>query len=312
MKIVSLNLLLILLLLVGTSTASKSLDYYSDYFSFIGQDEQGFVIFALDNNRGGDEGDYRAEHFGILYDQHQGWIDLVGIGEYQNPLRILSTIPDSTAFKFSGHPNSGIRIQSRINDLRLEINPLKIQLEEITKNRNQKWGNAAAVLYWQGRTIPGRVIYEGLRQENWNHLTHRYSNDWDNLQGFYLALQNGHPDSWQDIFLRAEGKKQDLKTRGFVDTGQVQAEISAQDLKVNRKSWALGFYRWPKGWQMHLKPTPSATLQDPLSPLLRLNQVSRQNISNRLIGGFAMSVVSGTIEIDGRSSRVLGLVELIK
>ena len=46
------------------------LEYYSDYFSFTGQDSQGFVAFAMDNNRGRDGDSYQAEHFLKFYDAH--------------------------------------------------------------------------------------------------------------------------------------------------------------------------------------------------------------------------------------------------
>ncbi|WP_020677737.1 hypothetical protein [Geopsychrobacter electrodiphilus] len=310
-KILVISPLMLLMLLIGSASAAESPVYYSDYFSFIGQDETGYLLFALDNNRGVDKGKFQAAHFGVLYDEHQGWIDLVGTGAYPNPTEMLTKIPYSTTFQIYGHSNSGIRIQSRINDLRLEINPLQVKLIGPDPERHQRWGNAAAVLYWQGRTIPGRVIHEELDLDNRNRLTHRYSSDWDNFQGFYLALLNGPPASWGDIYLQAEGKK-NLKTFGFFDSGHEQAKISAPDLEVNKKGWALGFYRWDKGWQMHLNPVPSAELPDPLTPLLTLKQVSRQTISNWGIGGFAISVVEGKIETDGRSNRVLGFAELIK
>ncbi len=86
-------------------------------------------------------------------------------------------------------PENGVTILSRVNDLRLEINPLTTRLEENSGERLQNWGNAAAVLYWQGRIVPGRVIYEGLTHHNWNRLTGSDS-DWDNFQGFYLAIQD--------------------------------------------------------------------------------------------------------------------------
>jgi hypothetical protein len=52
---------------------TSSLLYVSDYFSFVGQDSQGPVDFALDNNRGRDGDDYQAEHFLVLHDEKTGW-----------------------------------------------------------------------------------------------------------------------------------------------------------------------------------------------------------------------------------------------
>ncbi len=304
--------LLLILLFCGPVRAAETLAYYSDYFSFVGQDEKGFLLFALDNNRGVDAGDFQAEHFGVMYDQHQGWVDLVGLGEYSNPTGILSRIPDSVAFKFSGKPSEGITILSRVNDLRLEINPLPIRLQDHSGLRRQSWSSAAAVLYWQGRTIPGRIVYEHLVQHNWNRLTHSYSGTWDNFQGFYLAVQQGPPALWKDIYLRSEGKKKTLRTLGFVAASNKQAEIFSPDLKITRKSWALGFYRWGKSWQMSLQQAATEQGLKPAFASIRLRQISRQNISNWVLGGFAMTVVEGTLEQEGHQLKVLGFAELIK
>ena len=304
---------LLLTLFAGSSAqASDTLAYYSDYFSFIGQDEKGYLLFALDSNRGVDQDEFQAEHFGVLYDQDQGWIDLVGTGEYTNPRGILDKIPDSEAFQFSGRPASGITLRSRVNDLRLEINPLTTRLEENSGERRQKWGNAAAVLYWQGRIVPGRVIYEGLVQHNLNRLSRSGSGAWDNFQGFYLAVQKNSPSAWQDLYLHTEGTKKNRASKGFRDTHTVQQNIFSPDLEITKKSWALGFYRWSKGWRMSLQEAATNEGLAPPFAALTLQQISRKNISNWVIGGFAMSVVQGTLEIDGRQTKVLGFAELIK
>ena len=304
--------LLLVLLLASAAQATEKLAYYSDYFSFIGQDEKGYLLFALDSTRGVDEGDFQAEHFGVLYDQSQGWVDLVGTGEYANHRGILDKIPDSAAFQFSGSPAHGVSILSRINDLRLEINPLTTRLEENSGVRRQNWGNAAAVLYWQGRVVPGRVIYEGLAHHNWNSLSGSDSENGDNFQGFYLAIQEDTPSAWQDLYLCTERRNQTLHSQGFIDTRSNQASIFSPDLEVTRKGWALGFYRWGKGWKMNLQQAATSEGLDPPFASLELNQVSRKSISNWAIGGFAMSVVEGTLQINGRQSKVLGFAELIK
>jgi hypothetical protein len=89
-------------------TASTELSYYSDYFSFVGRDEKGLVAFALDTNRGRDGDDYQAEHFVVLHDEHEGWIELKGNGAYPNKTKTLIDIPDSTVFQFGGDKKEGI------------------------------------------------------------------------------------------------------------------------------------------------------------------------------------------------------------
>ncbi len=314
LKISSLLLHVTLLIFVctGSAVAADPLAYYSDYFSFVGKDESGYLLFAFDNNRGVDKGEFQAEHFGILYDQFQGWVDLVGTGDYNNLSESLDRMPNSSAFQFSGHPSKGLTILSRVNDLRLEINPVSILMTDKRRDIDQSWGNTAAVLYWQGRTIPGRVIYEGLVHRNWNRLTRSYTDTWDNFQGFYLAAKVGTPASWQDIYLRSEGLDDRHRTRGFIDAGRKKASITATDFEVTRKGWALGFYRWNKAWRMKLQQVQSSGASLPPFAHLELNQVSRHNVSNWVIGGFAMSVVEGTLDVNGHKIEVLGFAELIR
>jgi hypothetical protein len=63
----------------GTLVSASDLVTVSDYFSFVGADEQGHVAFAIDNNRGRDSNAYsnayQAEHFyAVLHDEHHGWM----------------------------------------------------------------------------------------------------------------------------------------------------------------------------------------------------------------------------------------------
>jgi len=46
---------------------SSTLLYCSDYFSFIGKDENDRVAGALENNRGQDGNTWQAEHFVVLH-----------------------------------------------------------------------------------------------------------------------------------------------------------------------------------------------------------------------------------------------------
>ena len=83
----------------GISTLpDTSLLYVSDYVSFVGEDTQGRVAFALDNNRGRDGESWQAEHFVVLHDEHEGWISLQGSGSYENSMHELQSIPPSSFF----------------------------------------------------------------------------------------------------------------------------------------------------------------------------------------------------------------------
>ena len=72
--------------------ATTELIYYSNYFSFIGEDEYGKVAFALDNNRGRDGNTWQAEYFFVMHDEHRGWINVSGNGAYENREHKLKSI----------------------------------------------------------------------------------------------------------------------------------------------------------------------------------------------------------------------------
>ncbi|RJQ73313.1 MAG: hypothetical protein C4519_17980 [Desulfobacteraceae bacterium] len=301
--------IVLLLWVVPVGASAGQLAYYSDYFSFVGRDAQGFVAFALDNNRGVDGSDYQAEHFGVLYEQHSGWFDLAGTGEYENAQGMLARIPDSAYFKFEGHPESGLTIRSVANSLALSIAPMVIHLHSAGQNRTQDWGAAQAMLHWQGRQIPGRVIYEALIYSEWNRLTRTYLDAWDNFQGFYLALAKGTPDKWQDFYLRSTGDGGHHRGKGFTTADDWRGTVYSTRLEASDMALNFGFFRWPQRW------TVQAVLEgaeNPAPVTLRLRQISRRNQRNWIIGGFAMTVVEGELLGNGEVIPVLGLVELIK
>lgn len=291
------------------ASAGENLAYYSDYFSFIGRDAIGYVAFALDNNRGKDGQDYQAEHFGVMYDEKAGWVPLTGTGDYDNTQGLLDRIPDSPEFKFKGTPEAGITIRSPANVLALKIDPMATRLSESKENRLQRWGSAKAVLTWKGRAIPGRVIYEYLVVNAWNRLSRSYAGTWDNFQGFYLILDRGAPDQWEDLYLRSEGRGESRRTRGFITGDGWQGVIHSPSFKADRKAFNFGFFRWPQHWEIQVNLRDG---NDAMSGRLDLRQVSRKNQGNWIIGGFAMSVVEGTWVRNGETISVLGWAELIK
>lgn len=301
--------LLIIFFFPINSFSAENLSYHSDYFSFVGRDTIGFVTFALDNNRGVDGPNYQAEHFGVLYDQQSGWVKLVGTGRYDNIHGVLKRIPDSPFFTFEGRPETGITIRSKDNLLTLEINPLVNQLSESKGNRILNWGVAKAVLYWKDRKIPGRVISEQLMHLDWNRLTRKYANTWDNFQGFYLALDFGGPGAWQDFYLRSEGDGKNRRTMGFATADNWFGAIHSTRFEVYDKALNFGFFRWPQRWLVEVKRKGT---NDSGTGQLALRQVSRENQGNWIIGGFAMTVVEGELVVNGKTIPVLGFAELIQ
>ncbi|HKN85934.1 MAG TPA: hypothetical protein VJV04_03650 [Nitrospiraceae bacterium] len=178
---------------------NSTLLYVSDYFSFVGQDSEGHVAFALDNNRGRDGKTYQAEHFVMLHDERQGWIDLIASGPYENGREELEAIPDSLFFTFHGTPLTGITISSEPNHLRLRIDAIPQRIGNRHDGGATWMGSAPAVLAWKDRTIAGRAIYEYVMMPNFNRLTRTYWGMWKEFQGLYLLA-----DETGDVYVHSQ------------------------------------------------------------------------------------------------------------
>lgn len=282
---------------------AEKLAYASDYISFVGQDDQGMVAFALDTNRGRDGDTWQAEHFAVLYDKRRGWQPVVGNGPYPNDAKALINIPDSEAFAFFGTTREGLRIQSHSNQLDVEISPVKTYIDRRKGLAEYRVGAAPAVLSWQGRLVEGRVIHEYLFLPAFNRLSRRYAGTFDDFQGIYAAV-----DGIGDLYLhRQKGRALAPLTGredGFLVLDGAGGKLEAIEIEVTARAFALGFYRWPTAWRGRL----SLHGKDYTLELL-LNK--KHNIANWVMGGFAMGVVNGALTSAEESRSVYGLGELI-
>jgi hypothetical protein len=282
---------------------TSTLIYISDYFSFVGQDSQGHVAFALDNNRGRDGEAYQAEHFLILHDERQGWINLKGNGPYENGSNELKAIPDSPVFRFQGTPLTGMTITSKPNELTLRIEAIPQRISHKHNGAATWMGSAPAVLTWNGRIIGGRVIYEYVMMPDFNRLTRAYWGMWKEFQGFYLVAGEAG-----DVYVHSQLSERLAPLVGMITgfTAFNEATELMKDLTVDPldREWALGFYRWPMAWRI--------TWTSPSGPaILTLTQSERKRIANWVIGGFSMGIVRGELEYAGKKQQIYGFAELI-
>lgn len=292
-----------LMLAAFATSGQERLAYYSDYFSFVGEDARGKVAFALDTNRGQDGDAFQAEHFLVLHDERRGWIDVRGNGSYPNPNGVLEAIPDSPDFTFAGAAEKGIVITSRTNGLVLEVAPLPRILER-KRPQGLFWlGAAPATLKWEGRTIQGRVIFEYLQRDGWNRLTRKYPGQWRDFHGVYLAVEGGG----DFYFHRQDPADEEPLTGtviGFAVGDGKPAVLAELAIEVPRRAQALGFYRWPEAWRGRFRAGAAHGAFD-------LELTERKVIANWVIGGFAMGIVKGEVTTGGERRAVYGLGELI-
>ncbi|MFQ5639927.1 MAG: hypothetical protein ACE5IR_18260, partial [bacterium] len=282
--------------------ADLKLAYYSDYFSFVGEDDQGRVAFAIDNNRGRDGETWQADHFVVMHDERRGWFSPKGNGLYPNPDAVLTGIPDSPYFSFKGAPREGLEIRSAVNDLVLKIEPIRENLKREKGLSVFRLGSAAAVLFWEGREIKGRVIHEFLYLPAFNRLSRKYFGVFKDFHGVYATVDGG------DLYFHLQknevlGALIGLKM-GFAVIDGAVFELKDLNLNVKDRTFARGFYRWPTGWEGRVRFQNA-------DHAISLDLQQQNTIANWLIGGFAMGIVTGEIEIDGKKISVYGLGELI-
>lgn len=281
----------------------STLVYVSDYFSFAGRDEKGPVAFALDTNRGRDGEKYQADHFVALYDKLTGWVDVPGTGVFANERHDLIGLPDSPGFHFKGKPLEGLIIRSKT--LSLQIQPLQMRTGNARGNILYAMGSAGATLTWNGRHIPGRVIYEYLVMRDSNRLARtQWSMFFKSFafNGFYLIT----PDS-KDVYAQAvRGGMGDMMGSFAFSAGDKESAVSENlHVDVTDRTQGPGFFRWPQKWEGSWSSS-GHTHQ------LKLTETSHKTAKSWLTGGFSMGFVEGTYTQDGVSSDVVGFSEVIQ
>ncbi len=191
---------LLFLLVEAPFGAEDRLAYYSDYFSFVGADDEGRVAFAIDTNRGQDGDEFQAEHFVVLHDEHLDWQSIEGTGSYPNSSGMLDGISDSRYFQFIGTPEKGVVIESSVNNMTLSVQPISMHLSRRVGNQDKRLGSAPATLEWRGRTLEGRAIYEFVHFDNWNRLTRTYWDYWRDFGSIWSwgipSLRGAETSTW--------------------------------------------------------------------------------------------------------------------
>ena len=266
--------------------SAKPLEYYSDYFSFVGRDAKGHVYLAHDNNRGRDGDTYQANHFIAMYDDATGWVDVKGNTLYPNTGNVLEAIPESDFFAFRGRPASGVVMTGKATAMRMTVEPLS-QVQRRQNADGVFWiGAAPAVLEWSGRRIPGRVIFEYLQRTNFNYITSNIARSWQNFNGLYLLTEDGH-DFYMHSHERTSGSDLTGRLVGIATWGEA-APVSKLDFRiVETAAVPYRSYRWPIAWRVGFEHAGRA--DD-----LELFTAERQLRADWTTGGFAMAVANGS------------------
>lgn len=283
--------------------------YTSDLIVFLGGDAAGRAIFALDTNRGRDGREYQAEHFGVLHLEGKGWVELAGNGEYPNPKAQLDTLPDSPAYRFTGTPQTGWTIvgggKDQGPDLKLTVEPLVERTRSTLGSEEFVTASAVAVLTLGSRSLRGQAIHEWTRLVDKNLITDPDTDTFgDGWHGAYLMVGEGG-------LLRAHLTDGDVrkllrKRSGFfVDDNGAGKAMDQLRFEPGRWSQGRGFFRWPTTWSLSWNEDGK-----PASAELSISQ--RETILNWGVGAFAVSVVEGSVDVDGRVRSAYGLGQILR
>lgn len=281
--------------------ATSEVFYYSDYFSFIGEDEYGRVAFALDNNRGRDGDTWQAEHFVVMHDEHRGWINVSGNGAYENREHKLESIPNSSTFRFSGSPETGLTISSSENKITLELASLAERFTRTHKDAIYRMGSGTGILEWGSRRLKGRVIYEYLYIPGFNRLTRSYPGLWKEFHGIYAQAGNSGDLYWhthQSPVLKALTGN----SEGFFFHNGETVRLKDLEVSVKKRVQAKGSYRWPIHWSGQWQRGRSS---------FRIKLSDLKVISSWIVGGFSMGIVKGEIKHGTYTLTLYGLGELL-
>lgn len=301
-------MLLAMLLALATLPQERASDarceYRSDFVAFVGRDDRGRVAFALDTNRGRDRDAYQAENFAVLYAEGQGWIELAGNGEFPNTERRLEPIASSKHYRYEGTPAAGLRVAGASNALELTIEPIALHSRRERRGASFDVGSAAAKLVWKERTFAGRVIFEGCYLPDRNLITSPDPDFFgDGWHGLYALV-----DSAGDLRLhRADGDAAKLL---LPEKGTLRLEGEprpAKHLELEVEAWTQGrgFFRWPTGWR-------ASWLDEERPVKLAVELEDREVILSWVVGGFAVAIAKGELELDGRRHEVWGLAQVIR
>jgi hypothetical protein len=187
-------------------------------------------------------------------------------------------------------------------DLRAE--PVRYHIDRRVGLAEYRLGSAGAVLTWGNRVIEGRLIYEYLFLPAFNRLSRRYVGGLNDFHGLYLSLEQGAGD----LYLHRQSGNGFAPLIGWDDAffalNGLDLSPTAITIDVVSKKPAIGFYRWPVGWQGTFS---SGTASHGFG----LEITDLHPITNWLIGGFAMGIVRGTLDTPDGPKSLIGLAELI-
>ena len=292
---------------IESRIAEAEVAMFSDYYSFVGRDERGWVAFAIDNNRQRAVDYYEADHATFMYDGETGFVDIAGYGKYDTADHTLLHVPDSASFTFERDQTQTV-MQSMTEDLILSFGELDAHFHDSRPEASILMGIAPATLSWRGRELTGDIIGERLGFKNFDRrkmgpMLAKQTLSSRSFQGLYLTTEHG-----EIIYLRASTMQLGLidgpSAIGFGRHDDYSGMLNSVTVTADRWQPGPGLFSLPSSW--------TATWWTDREYKLTLSTIDTKVYSNWGLGAFAMSFAEGTItNPDGSRAKVAGFAELI-
>lgn len=286
--------------------ATEVLEYVSDFLCFTGGDDQGRVAFAFDANRGRKGERFQAEHFGALWVEGRGWVELKGTGEFEDPDQRFRELPSSPAWQVEGDAAAGISVVSESNGLELRVDPLSIVTRRSLEGASFDTGSTRASLRLGERELEGVVTYEYCFLPDINPLAKTYTDLFgDGFHGVYAVV--GQPAGGEPLRFHDSGGRLEpliLSRDGFVGGGEQAQRVEEARFRISNRSLG-GFFRWPGRYRVDWGEPESG-------PRFDLRIKDRKTLFNYVFGGVAVAIVDGALTRDGAEQPVFGFALIVR
>ena len=292
---------------IEANIAAADIAMFTDYYSFVGLDERGWIGFAIDNNRQRAGSEYEADHATFLYDGETGFVDIAGYGTYETSDEALLHVPDSQYFTFDRSDTETV-LQSAQHDLVLRFGDTNPYFHDSRPEASVIMGIAPATLSWNGREITGDIVTERLGFKDFDRrkmgsVIAKQTLSNRGFHGLYLMTEYG-----EVIYLRAAnmtlGLMEGPSAFGFGDHADHSGLLQSVNITVDEWRTAPGLYRLPRSW--------SATWGQERTFSLSVTEADNKIYTNWGLGGFAMTWVEGTLTSGtGERSRIAGFAEVM-
>lgn len=302
---------------------SQRYEYLSDFFVFVGREVSvdparmgpgTGLVFAFDANRGRDREKFEAEHFGVLWVEGRGWIDLDTTTSVPGTSGHFSAVfgaplPSSERAQLTGTAASGLVLEVQKVELVMKAEPMVIETDRRHGRDAFVTGSSAGTLRLGAREFVGVVHQEFTYLAGINPLAKTYTDLFGDAFHSVYALV-GERSALR--MHRSGGRLEPLIGRhsGYLVAGEASrgsGELAELDLETAKKSLG-GLFRWPGRYKTSWTSTVDGKTQ---KRTLQVDLKHRDTLINYVFGGVAIAIAQGEYGEGAAKESVLGFALIV-